>query len=163
MTEIRTERLVLRRARLDDFEAVHSFMSDARAMRYWSTPSHQTFQESADWLQTMTGASAEQSDDFLITLGGAVIGKLGCWQLPEIGYLLAPSAWGHGYATEAMQAFIARRRALGPGELIADVDPRNMPSRRLLQRCGFSESGHAARTWYVSGEWCDSIYYRLTF
>ncbi|MFC7536920.1 GNAT family N-acetyltransferase [Sphingomonas sp. GCM10030256] len=161
MDELRTERLLLRRARMDDAAAVHRLMSDRRAMRYWSTPPHGGLEQTLGWLRSMIGAPADESDDFLITLNGKVIGKLGCWQLPEVGYLLDPEVWGRGFATEAMQAFAARRRALGSPELTADVDPRNIASRQLLERCGFSETGSAARTWCVGGEWCDSIYYRL--
>jgi RimJ/RimL family protein N-acetyltransferase len=38
---ITTERLVLRRARLEDAEPMHRIMSDPVAMRYWSTLPHE--------------------------------------------------------------------------------------------------------------------------
>ena len=101
------------------------------------------------------------SDDFIVTLDGATIGKLGAWKLPEIGFLIDRAQWGRGFASEAIAAFIARRRALGSTELTADVDPRNQPSLRLLQRHGFAETGRAQGTWTVGDELCDSIYLRL--
>ena len=43
-----------------------------------------------------------------------MIGKLGCWRTPEIGFILDPAVWGRGYASEALAAFIDhRRRAVG--------------------------------------------------
>ena len=158
---IRTDRLLLRRARAEDAAAMHRIMSNADAMRFWSTLPHSDMAQTVDWLDSMIGAPADESDDFIITLEDAVIGKLGAWRLPEIGYLLDPAAWGHGYASEALTAFIDHRRRRGSTELTADTDPRNAASRHLLRKCGFEETGHAARTWFIGGEWHDSIYYRL--
>ena len=158
---IRTERLVMRRFAHDDTPAMHRLLSDPRATRYWSTPPHESLEQTAEWVASEVDSPPGLSDDFVVTLDGALIGKLGCWRLPEVGFLFDPKLWGRGYASEAMAAFIARRRALGPGELTADVDPRNQPSLRLLGRFGFVETGRAERSWKVGGEWCDSIYLRL--
>jgi RimJ/RimL family protein N-acetyltransferase len=160
--EIRTDRLLLRRARMDDTAAMHRIMSDPVAMRYWSTPPHVELAQTERWMASMMDADSATSDDFILTLDGALIGKLGAWQLPEVGFLIDPAHWGHGYATEAMTAFVDRRRALGSAELTADVDPRNESSLRLLQRCGFVETHRAAGTWQVGDELCDSVYLQLT-
>jgi RimJ/RimL family protein N-acetyltransferase len=159
--EIRTERLVLRRARVDDTPAMHRLLSDPVAMRYWSTLPHERVEQTEEWMTSMISAPADESDDFIVTLDGVLIGKAGAWRLPEVGYLFDPAVWGRGYALEAMSAFIDRRRAMGTAELTADVDPPNRASRRLLEKCGFVETGHAARTYHIGGEWRDSIYYRL--
>ncbi len=112
--ELRTKRLLLRRARLDDAPAMHAIMSDAQAMRYWSTMPHATLAETERWMESMVTVDPATSDDFIITLDGALIGKLGAWQLPEVGFLIAPQHMGKGYASEALAAFIARRRGMGP-------------------------------------------------
>jgi RimJ/RimL family protein N-acetyltransferase len=159
--EIRTDRLFLRRACADDVEAMHRIMSDARAMRYWSTPPHINVDDTARWIASMIDVDPVESDDFIITLDGGLIGKLGAWKLPEIGFLLDPECWGRGYASEALTAFIKRRSLLGSTELTADVDPRNEGSLRLLARHGFVETGRALGTWQVGDELCDSVYFRL--
>ena len=158
---IATERLLLRRARPGDAEALHAIMSDACAMRFWSTPPHKELAETEDWLASMIAAPSAESDDFIVEQQGQLIGKLGAWRLPEIGFLFAPAVWGRGYASEALAAFIAHRRRRASMELTADTDPRNAASIQLLQRHGFLETGRAERTWLVGGEWCDSIYWRL--
>ena len=137
-------------------------MSDPQAMRYWSTPPHATLAQTEAWLASMIHVDPAASDDFLVTLGGVVIGKLGAWTLPEIGFLIDRAEWGKGFASEALAAFIARRRALGSPELTADVDPRNAASLKLLRRHGFTETGRASGTWTVGDELCDSVYLRLT-
>jgi RimJ/RimL family protein N-acetyltransferase len=160
--EIRTDRLLLRRASLDDVPAMHAIMSNPVAMRFWSTPPHADVDDTRRWIESMIEDEPAERDDFIMTLGGRLIGKLGAWRLPEIGFLLDPAEWGRGYASEALAAYIDRRRTLGSTELTADVDPRNGASIRLLERAGFIVSGRASGTWQVGNELCDSVYFRLT-
>jgi RimJ/RimL family protein N-acetyltransferase len=159
--EIRTERLLLRRFTMDDVPAMHRLLSDPRATRFWSTPPHDTLEQTEEWVRSEVEMPPQLSDDFVVTLDGELIGKLGCFRLPEIGYLFDPAVWGRGYASEAMAAFIERRRRLGSPELTADIDPGNDASLRLLARCGFVETHRATRTWQIAGEWHDSVYLRL--
>ncbi len=160
--ELRTERLLLRRAKMADVPAMFHIMSDARAMQYWSSLPHKELAQTEKWLQSMVDADPATSDDYIIMVGGKLIGKLGAWKLPEIGFLIDPDAWGKGYASEALTAFMARRRALGSTTLTADVDPRNMASFRLLERHGFTETHREARTFQIGEEWVDSVYLAVT-
>jgi RimJ/RimL family protein N-acetyltransferase len=159
---IRTQRLLLRRARMDDLDAMHRILRDPAAMRYWSTLPHTDIEQTRAWLAAMIDASPEESDDFVIELDGRVIGKAGCWRLPEIGYILHPDQWGKGYAGEALGAAIAHVFASHAVVTIeADVDPRNAASLRLLNRLGFRETRRAERTMQIGDEWCDSVYLSL--
>ncbi|MCY7338452.1 MAG: GNAT family N-acetyltransferase [Sphingomonas bacterium] len=160
--EIRTERLLLRRARHEDATAMHAIMSDPTVMRYWSSLSHTSLAETERWMASMVALDPAASDDFIVTYQGRLIGKLGTYALPEIGYLIARDQWGQGFASEALGAFIARRRTLGSTELTADVDPRNTASLRLIERHGFIETGRATGTWLIGDELCDSVYLKLT-
>jgi [ribosomal protein S5]-alanine N-acetyltransferase len=154
---IRTERLILREARMEDLDDVHAMLSDPAAMRYWAHPEHETLTESRSWLEGMVRAASEI--DFLIEHEGRVIGKAGAWRLPEVGFLLHPDHWGKGLALEAMTAVIAHLFATTDAEvLMADVDPRNAASLRLLGKLGFVETGRAERTLKWRDEWCDSVY-----
>ena len=160
--ELRTERLVLRRARRGDLEAIHAVLSDERAMRYWSSGPHSELAETERWLDSMITSPHEVSDDFVVTLDGEAIGKLGAWRLPEFGFILLPDHWGRGYAAEAMKAFLDHMfRSRGVDFLNADVDPRNTSSLRLLTNHGFIETGRASGTWNTHIGSCDSIYLRL--
>ena len=162
MSEIETPRLRLRPARHDDLAAMHAVLSAPRGMRYWSTPPHADLEETRVWLTKMVEGAPGESCDFVIERDGMVIGKAGCWRLPEIGYILHPDHWGQGLATEALSAVIAHVFAHHPVHTLkADVDPRNAGSLALLARLGFRETHRAARTWLVGEEWCDSVYLAL--
>ena len=157
--QICTARLLLRRARMSDLDAIHLALSDPEAMRFWSSAPHETRDESEAWLRSMVDADLTISDDFIVEHEGRILGKTGCWRLPEVGFILVRDAWGKGFASEALSAYLDRRRTIGaPAVITADVDPRNEASLRLLHRHGFVETGRAARTWNVGGVWCDSIY-----
>lgn len=161
LDRIETARLVLRRASMDDLPAVHAMLSDRDSMRYWSTPPHEELEQSRVWLQSMVDADPAESDDFLIERDGEVIGKMGCWRLPTIGFLLRSDCWAQGYAGAAMDAYLAYIAGRGVERLDADADPRNAASRGLLQSRGFRETGYAENTWLIAGEWCHSVYFAL--
>lgn len=161
-THLRTARLLLRRAAAADLNAIHEIMSDAEVMRYWSSPTHADTVETAEWFDGMLEADrAGESDEFVIEHKGALIGKIGAWRLPEIGFFLRRDCWGRGFAMEALQAYIDHVKGQGLGELTADVDPRNDPCLRLLRKCGFVESGRNKATYVVNGHPCDSVYLHL--
>ena len=144
MVELLTPRLRLRRATMADLGAMHAVLSDARAMRYWSSPPHADLAQTRDWLGKMIAAAPDASDDFVIEFQGKVIGKAGFWRVPEIGYILHPDHWGQGLATEALSAVVAHVFATRPIEAVtADVDPRNTASLKLLLRLGFVETHRA--------------------
>ncbi len=162
MTELLTARLRLRRARRDDLADMYAILSDPRAMRYWSTPPHVDLAQTEAWLGSMIQATPGESDDFVLEFGCRVIGKAGCWRLPEIGYILHPDCWGKGLTKEALTAVIAHVFATHDVEAIrADVDPRNDASLGLLHRLGFAETHRVVCTWKVGEEWCDSVYLEL--
>ena len=162
MTELRTDRLIMRRARPEDLQAMHAVLSDERAMRYWSHGPHADHARTKKWLNSMIDAPEDDSDDFVITVDGNVIGKLGAWRLPEIGFILRSDHWGRGYAAEAMRAFLEHIFETRRADLLtADVDPRNAGSLRLLKDHGFTETGYKAGNWTTHIGACDSIFLEL--
>lgn len=160
--ELHTPRLTLRSARSGDLDGLHAVLSDPRATLWWSTPPHETLEETRTWLDAMI-ANGPDHPDFVIELDGRVIGKAGFWRLPDVGYILNPDVWGQGLAAEAVGAAIDhvfRTREIET--LTADVDPENAASIRLLERLGFVRTGFAERTWNVGGVWKDSLFYGLS-
>ncbi len=160
--DLRTPRLVLRRARAADLADLHRVMRQPQAMRYWSTPEHDSIEETRFWLQSMLDADPAASDDYVIERDGRVIGKAGAWRLPEIGYILDPGHWRQGLMAEALAALIPHLFAAHAiPALTAEVDPRNTASLALLGRFGFRETHRAERTMKWRDEWCDSLYLAL--
>jgi RimJ/RimL family protein N-acetyltransferase len=73
---------------------------------------------------------------------GRAIGGLGFKGEPvggcvEIGYGLAPSARGHGYAAEAVIALMTLAAGHGLSRVIAETALDNIASQRTLVRAGF--------------------------
>ena len=85
---------------------MHEVISNERAMTYWSHGPHESLDRTREWLDLMIESPAHESDDFIVTLDGRPIGKIGAWRLPEFGFILSPDHWGKGYAAEAMSAFL---------------------------------------------------------
>ena len=76
----------------------------------------------------------------------------------EIGYALARDSWGQGLMSEALGALIAYAFGpLGLTRLEADVDPRNAPSIRIVEKLGFVREGLLRERWHVGGEAQDSL------
>ena len=160
--EIRTERLLLRRPRSDDLDAMFAITSDPRAMRYWSTLPHADRAVTRTWLDQMIERNGRGGEDFVIELDGSAIGIVGAGLPPHFGFLIAPEFWGRGLGYEASAAFV--RYAFSNTsivELQADVDPRNAASLALLNRLGFVETRRAENTFLLGDEWCHSIYLAL--
>ncbi len=161
---IRTVRLLLRPVRpQEDLAAMHAIMRQPRAMAYWSTPAHDSEAVTAEWLGNMADIPDLEGEDFIVEHQGRVIGKAGFYRFPDLGYMFDPDVWGQGFAREAVGMVIARGFTVHHlPRILADVDPRNKASIRVLERLGFAETHRAARTWLVGEEWCDSVYFALT-
>ncbi|RQX07511.1 GNAT family N-acetyltransferase [Micromonospora inaquosa] len=68
----------------------------------------------------------------------------------ETGWHLHPDSWGHGYATEAARALLAREFAAGTRQIYAVVAPGNEPSMAVCRRLGMTHVGQ--RTDWYGGE-----------
>lgn len=70
------------------------------------------------------------------------------------GIRLARRAWGRGWALAAGAAALARLGAKpGVAEVVAEVDPGNRASLRLLGRLGFKPMGQVLRPGYTHPDW----------
>ena len=149
---LETARLRLRAHRVEDFDAIFAMASDPSVMRHISGA--QSREEA--WRRMMCGPSSwallgygywalERRDD------GAVIGQVGIADFKrdmkpsiegqlELGYLLAASAQGQGFATEAALAVVGwADRILAARELVAIIGGDNAASIRVVERCGFTQ------------------------
>lgn len=157
---ITTERLLLRALSPTDREGVFAIRSEPRVL-YWTEPD--TLEKSDEWLRIRL--ESEKSMTYAVSLlpstdNGCpqIIGVTGAHSLPEIGYISHPSSWGHGYATEALKAWIHRYWQRYPdghpvlheserAYLKAVTGPGGEGSRGVLRKCGFR--------WFREDEVCD--------
>ncbi|MER6593167.1 GNAT family protein [Micromonospora purpureochromogenes] len=80
------------------------------------------------------------------TADGKAVGGIGFKGQPddgcvEVGYGLAPSARGHGYAAEALVALLNVAAGHGLSRVVADTTGDNVASQRTLERAGFRPIG----------------------
>lgn len=160
-------RVELRWLEEEDVPALFEIFSDPEVMRYWSSPPLRD-------LGAAGGLLREIHDHFRArTLfqwgiarraGGALLGTctLLHWeadhQRAEIGFALGRTHQGKGFGTEAVGVLLGFAfQTLGLHRLEADVDPRNQPSLRLLERLGFRREGTLRERYHVNGEIQDSV------
>ncbi|RDI68506.1 GNAT family N-acetyltransferase [Nocardia pseudobrasiliensis] len=144
VTDLRTERLVLRRWTSGEIDAV---LTDRR-LPHWAAdfPAEGDrviaglISENPDWSTEYGHRLIAERD------GGLIIGSIGLFWPPnngeiEIGYGIAPSRRGRGYATEATRALA--EFALGAAQVhtvLAKVELSNPASIRVLEKAGFRHS-----------------------
>ena len=160
---LRTARLLLRPPRPDDLDALWRIMSDAEAMRYWDTRPHSDRDQTRAFLDRMLALPPDAGAELMIERDGLPIGRVALWRIAELGYILDPAQWRQGLMREALDAALPWffDRFPQAREILAEVDPRNTASLRLLASVGFVETGRAERTVCVAGTWCDSVYLAL--
>jgi len=142
-----TQRLLLRRFHILDDKPLHKVFGDADVMRFGNGVQtkewvHNWLLTSFDWYFNKWGfgpyAVINQHNQ-------EVIGYCGMFYFPEIdgqpeveiGYRLARSAWGKGFATEAAVAVRDYAfKTLGMKRLIAMIDPSNIASIRVAKKIG---------------------------
>jgi RimJ/RimL family protein N-acetyltransferase len=87
--------------------------------------------------------------NLLITLpeeDGRIVGCIGLHEdggQVEVGYWVAPSHWGRGYATEALGGLLALARLAGHRRIISRHAADNPASGRVLSKVGFRPTGRA--------------------
>lgn len=144
-----TKRLLLRHLHILDRESLYRVFGDAEVMRFGDGVQTREWVDSwlhtcFDWYYKSWGFGPYA----VVTKNNqGVIGYCGLFYFPdldgqpetEIGYRLARSAWGQGFATEA--AVTVRDYAfktLGIKRLIAMIDPSNIASIRVAMKIGMN-------------------------
>jgi [ribosomal protein S5]-alanine N-acetyltransferase len=149
--ELTTRRLHLRPFVLADHATIHAIYADPDVMRFVGHGAHRTMAETATALRTYGDVLERRGYSFLAVTereSGVLIGDGGLHPLGgvgpdvELGYTLARSAWGKGYATELGQALIEYAfTVLRVPRVVAQVEPANAASRNVLTKLGMTERG----------------------
>jgi len=149
---IETERLSLRAHRIDDLDDCIAMWADPEVTRHiGGRPS--TTEETWTRLLRYAGHWALLGFGYWVVrekATGRFVGEVGFADLrrdlnppldvPEAGWVLAPSAHGKGYATEAMRAAIEWiESGFGARQTVCIIAPENAASIRVAQKCGYLE------------------------
>ena len=163
-----TSRFTLRPLQRSDAAALFPTLSDEAQCLYLSRPAFESEEELWDWLAEpgWNGRTWIAED-----ASGAVVGRFVAVPghapgVEEIGYITCKERQGEGVARECSAALIAHLFASavaqgGARKLTAEVDTRNTPSIRLLEKLGFTREGtfHEHEETHVG--MCDVYWYGL--
>ena len=166
-----TERLHLRQLIAADAPSLFAICSDDAVMRYGGSPPWGNIEIARSKIDK-DRRDAEEGTSFRLGLfsrgDGSMLGTCTLFHIDEqcrraeIGYLLASSAWGNGYATEAVSALLMHAfDAMNLNRIEADIDPLNAASARLLEQEGFVREGLLRERWIVGDKKSDSALYGL--
>lgn len=157
-----TTRLKLRAAKQDDLTDLFAVYSDPRAMKYWSTPPHDSPAHTQELLNWMISSAPARLVYVVIEMDGTVIGTAGMHQGDEVGFIIHSDYWRKGIGTEAMRAIIPHLFATTDvAELTADADPDNIASVDCLKKLGFHVTSTKENTFLINGVWPHSVYFAL--
>jgi RimJ/RimL family protein N-acetyltransferase len=153
--ELRTERLLMRAPRYEDYERFVEMLADPEVGAGQGKPDGLTPHEA--WLDLSAVAAPLAVRGFghwvLEELdGGAVVGRAGLYHPPdwpglEVGWTVAREHWGKGYAPEAGRAACEWAHSeLGAAHILSLIHPENAQSIRVAEKLGERLEGrHRAR------------------
>ncbi|MFF3226723.1 GNAT family N-acetyltransferase [Nocardia suismassiliense] len=168
-----TERLLLRPATLADLDEMYAYKSQPDVCRYlpYEPMSREQVAEriSGLWARTeLTEVGQALNLCVEEKASGRLLGDVVLFwrnaenRTGEIGYVFSPDAAGHGYATEAATELLRLGfEGLVLHRITAQLDARNTPSARVLERLGMRrEAVHREDMWFKN-EWSDSAIYAM--
>ncbi len=147
---IETERLILRKFRIDDARAMFdNWANDSRVTRFLTWEPHGTVENTEalleEWCNSYQDAAYYQ---WAIEYRGKIIGSIAVvtlsneHQWAEIGYCLGYDYWGKGIMTEAVKAVIDYLfREVGFNRIEIDHAVKNPGSGKVAQKCGLTYEG----------------------
>jgi ribosomal-protein-alanine N-acetyltransferase len=171
LPQVTTDRLVLRRMRVSDVDDIYAYACAPDVARYTSWAPHTSPDETRQFVRRVLDAYSEKrvaswgielkAERKLIGTGG-----FGLWDIEqsaaEIGYVIGKPYWGQGLMTEAVTAmfdFGFRRMALN--RIVIRMDPRNIGSWRVAEKCGCRFEGIARQVVYAKGAFDDLMVWAI--
>ena len=136
----------------DAAEMFQRYASDPEVTRYLGWPRHQSIADTRAFVAfSAAGWERWPGGPYVIRArtDGELLGStgLGFDRADEAmtGYVFAKSAWGKGYATEALGAMVDVSRRIGLRRVYALCYPEHHASWRVLEKCGFTRDATWSR------------------
>ena len=142
---IKTPRLTIKTFSLDMAQSVYENSQDDDTRRFVPDEVYDSAEEAREAIEFLISRYDSTDGPFvypIITNDGKNIGYVQLCQIDdgswEIGYHIAKQFTGHGYATEAVKAFLpAMAKKLNIKEVHGICLAENTASVRVLEKCGF--------------------------
>ncbi|WP_112271425.1 GNAT family N-acetyltransferase [Lentzea terrae] len=170
---VTTDRLVLRPFTEHDLDDLHAYRSDQEVYRYLYGEAASLEDSEQRLEKSLTMSELTEEGQWLVLAvhfpeQGRVIGDVVLkWvsekdRQGELGYVFNPEFQGKGLAREAAEAMLKIGfEQLQLHRIIAQCDPRNEPSWRLMERLGMRREAHFRHNEIFKGEWGDLFVYAM--
>lgn len=164
-----TARLVLRPWRPADVDAAFAYASDPEFSRYLPAfPEVVSLEGERRFIEAEMATDWSTRPSWAVTLGNHPVGGLNLRvdhlrDVAEVGYGIARSHWGRGYATEAARAamdWVFTRYPLR--RFVATADARNTASLRVMEKLGLERETVLRGLREVRGERADTVVCAVT-
>ena len=145
MTALRTERLILRDATLEDAPCYALGVGEYEVARFLTpVPYPYTLAMAVDWLRQARPATPERS---MLIIELPDMGLIGCVSLiNELGFWIARPHWNQGYVTEAASALLDWHFAGTDRDMvISSAHHDNVASLAVQKKLGFVPTGREQR------------------
>jgi len=167
-----TERLLLREMIPADAPGIFRLRSNKEVMKHINRPLALTIADAEAWIGVVV--STLQKDEgitWCIALREKpeeLIGSIGLWRIEkenyraEIGYMLDPAFQNQGIMFEALQKVVAYGfEQMKLHTIEGCIDPRNIPSGRILEKAGFVQEAYYKENYYLNGSFADTAVYSM--
>lgn len=174
MIQLATARLIIRDHRPEDLNAYHELLSNPTVMFRHNGVSRDLEQSRMRLEESIGQIDHEQrklyffcmedrvTGDFIGEIGYSVTEITPLGKCAGIGYFIDDKYWGNGYTTEAMREVL--RFAFQDNDVCrfeAGCLKENLPSRRVLQKCGFTQEAELKEYQWHDGKFKDRLLFRL--
>lgn len=168
--EINTDRLLLRKFKLEDLEDVYEYCQDKEVTKYLTWETHKNRIETKQYLESVLERYKKETSPHAIVYKDVnkVIGCIDSKDYDaknksiEIGYVLNRNYWNQGIMTEALQAIIAYDyQTLDLERIEMKHYKENIASGRVMQKNGFQKEGILRKKEAKNGVLFDVVYYSL--
>lgn len=169
---IETERLILRRFEYSDSTSMlRNWIADEKIQSLYSEPTYET-EEAVTELLTKYITSYEKEDYYrwavILKETGECIGQIAYFlvdsknHFAEIEYCIGSAFQCRGYATEATKAVIKYGfEKMNLHKVQICTKTINIPSKRVIEKCGFTYEGTLRDYFYMNGEYVGRLYFSI--
>jgi ribosomal-protein-alanine N-acetyltransferase len=175
MVQLKTDRLLIRDYRSSDLGQYYRLFTDPQVIRFIPDTQLDSIESAAQRLTAeITENSSPQrskyffaiekrgTNEFIGEIGFTIIGYYLAGKIANLGYLILPQYWHHGYVIEAARKVITFAfQQCNVHKIMAGCPQVNHASENIMKKCHMKKEGQYEQQFWLTGHWVDSVEYGL--